>query len=177
MTELDQPCRPAKLAPFLLCTVSCAAVACGSSASDSNPGGNGSTPAARSSAASPIDACAMVPAQDIAALLGTTVHGHSWATRPDMGECKWENPATNESVSLEIGNPGTAPNNTLPPSDPAYGFKPGPDGMLYMGGGTVRFAAGDRANTVQVAALKLSADEANAAAVDLARKVAPKVPS
>lgn len=90
---------------------------------------------------------------------------------------QWESPRTYESISLEIGNPGTAPNNTLPPADPVYGFTPGPDGMFYVGGGQVRFAAGDRANTVQVAALKLSADEANAATVDLARKVAPKVRS
>lgn len=119
----------------------------------------------------------MVPAPDIAALLGTTVRGQSSPTRPDMGNCKWENRETYESASLEIGNPGTAPNNTLPPVDPVYGFTPGPDGMRYMGSGQVGFAAGDRSNTVQVAVLRLSADEANATAVDLARKVAPKVPS
>jgi hypothetical protein len=94
-----------------------------------------------------------------------------------MGQCKWENPTTYESVSLEISNPGTAPNNVLPPVDPAFSFTPGPDGMRFIGSGQVEFAAGNRSNTVQVAVTKMSADEANAAAVDLARKVGPKVPS
>jgi hypothetical protein len=49
--------------------------------------------------------------------------------------------------------------------------------MRFIGSGQVEFAAGNRSNTVQVAVTKMSADEANAAAVDLARKVGPKVPS
>jgi len=48
--------------------------------------------------------------------------------------------------------------------------------MRYLGSGTVEFAAGNRSNTVQVAVLKLSADQANSAAVDLARKIAPQGP-
>ncbi|UVO12052.1 hypothetical protein NM962_19460 [Mycobacterium sp. SVM_VP21] len=172
MTELDEPCRPTELLPFLLCAVLFGTVACGSGANDSAPSRNASTPAGTA-----IDACAMVPAQDITALLGTTVHGKSSSIRADMGECTWENGETYESVSLEIGNPGTAPNNTLPPVDPVYGFTSGPYGTRYMGSGQVGFAAGDRSNTVQVAVLRLSAAEANAAAVDLARKIAPKVPS
>ena len=48
--------------------------------------------------------------------------------------------------------------------------------MRYLGSGAVEFAAGDRTNTVQVAVLRMSADQANAAAVNLARKVAPMVP-
>lgn len=173
MSSLAHPRRPAKSAPFLLCAVLSASVACGPGAGDSDPGGNAST----SAAAARIDACAMIPAQDIATLLGAAVQGMSSSTRADMGDCKWENRGTYESVSLEIGNPGTAPDNTLPPVDPAYGFTPGPDGMRYMGSGQVGFPAGGRSNTVQVAVLRLSADETNAAAVDLARKVAPKVPS
>ncbi|QZA05842.1 hypothetical protein K3U94_12170 [Mycolicibacter heraklionensis] len=178
MVELDKP-GAARLVPLLLCSVLCGAVACGSGARDSDAGKRDSKPDRNvsSAAAAPIDACAMVPAQDIAALLGTTVQGKSTSIRPDMGECTWENRETYESVSLEIGNPGTAPNNTLPPVDPVYGFTPGPDGMRYMGSGQVGFAAGDRSNTVQVAVLRLSAEEANAAAVDLAHKIAPKVPS
>lgn len=54
---------------------------------------------------------------------------------------------------------------------------PGPDGMRYLGGGQVEFPAGNRSNTVQVAVLKLSADDAKAAAVDLARKIGPKIPA
>jgi len=175
MSELHEPIRVARLAAAAACAALCA-VACGSHDSDNKPGANASAPA-KFVASAPIDACAMVSADDITALLGTSAPGQSTSTRPDMGGCKWDNRETDESVSLEIGNPGTAPNNTLPPVDPAYGFTPGPDGMRYMGGGQVGFAAGDRSNTVQVAVLRLSRDDANAAAVDLARKVAPKVPT
>lgn len=125
-----------------------------------------------------IDACSMLSPQDISDVLGITVPGKSTNKEPDMGNCAWENPATEESVSIEIGNPGTARNNTLPP--PEAGFPdpttPGPDGMRLMGGGQVEFAAGNRSNTVQVAMLKLSPDQANSAAIDLARKITPKVP-
>lgn len=48
--------------------------------------------------------------------------------------------------------------------------------MRLMGGGQVEFAAGNRVNTVQVAVLKLSPDQANSAAINLARKIAPQVP-
>ena len=83
-----------------------------------------------------------------------------------------------ESVSLTISNPGTARNNKLPVPQPGFPDPgtPGPDGMRYLGGGMVEFAAGDRTNTVQVAVLRLSKDQADAAAVNLARKVAPMVP-
>ncbi len=39
------------------------------------------------------------------------------------------------------------------------------------------FAAGNRVNTVQVAVLKLSPDQANSAAINLAKKIAPQVPN
>lgn len=95
-----------------------------------------------------------------------------------MGGCTWLNTSNEESITLEIGMPGTALHDTLPP--PEAGFpnpgKAGPDGMRLLGGGMVEFAAGNRDNTLQVAVLKLSADQANSAAIDLARKVAPQVP-
>ncbi|MCV7100816.1 hypothetical protein [Mycobacterium palustre] len=120
----------------------------------------------------------MVAPQDISSLLGVSVTGVSTGKTAQMGDCTWTNPATEESVSLTISNPGTAADNKLPA--PPSGFPlpngPGPDGMRYLGGGQVEFAAGNRSNTVQVAVLRLSPSQANAAAVDLARKIAPKVP-
>jgi hypothetical protein len=142
-------------------------------------GANQSAPASGASgttgAAKPIDACSMLSPQDISGLLGVTVQGKSTGKNPQMGDCSWENPSNFESISLQISNPGTAPNNTLPKSEPVPS-KPGPDGMRLMGGGMVEFAAGDRLNTVQVAVLRLSPDQANAAAIDLARKISPQVP-
>jgi hypothetical protein len=154
--------------------LSCTAVGCQSR------GANQSAPASGASgttgAAKPIDACSMPSPQDISALLGVTVQGKSTGKDPQMGDCSWENPSTLESISLQISNPGTARNNTLPPPGFPNPSKPGPDGMRLMGGGTVEFAAGNRVNTVQVAVLRLSPDQANSAAIDLARKISPRVP-
>ncbi|WP_163676829.1 hypothetical protein [Mycobacterium seoulense] len=155
--------------------------ACGSNATtatSSGPGGSQSAVAASPHNGKRIDACSMISPQDVSSLLGVSVAGVSTGKEPDMGDCTWTNTSTEESVSLTISNPGTALNNRLPP--PAPGFPdptvPGPDGMRYLGGGGVEFAAGDRTNTVQVAVLRLSAGEANAAAVNLARKITPLVP-
>lgn len=157
----------------------CAVAGC-QSHSASQPA-NQSAPASSGSAAPQstkrIDACAMLSPQDISGVLGVTVEGKSTGKDPKMGDCSWENPSNLESVTLEISNPGTAPNNKLPaPSFPDVS-KPGPDGMRLMGGGKVKFAAGNRVNTVQVAVLKLSPDQANSAAVNLAKKIAPQVPN
>jgi hypothetical protein len=161
----------------LVIALACALVACGSKSSDGKAGESPAASAQSSASAAPIDACSLLSADDISALLGTTVQGKSTSINPQIADCKWENPANYESVSLEISNPGTAPNNTLPPADPVMGYTPAPDGMRYIGSGQVEFPAGNRSNTVQVAVLKMSADEANAAAVGLARKVGPKIPS
>ena len=157
--------------------LSCAAVGCQShTANQTAPasGASGTTGAAKR-----IDACSMLSPQDISKVLGVTVQGKSTGKDPQMGDCSWENPSTLESITLQISNPGTARNNTLPA--PQAGIpnlsKPGPDGMRLMGGGTVEFAAGNRVNTVQVAVLKLSSDQANSAAIDLARKISPQVPN
>jgi hypothetical protein len=157
----------------------CCAAGC---QSQSGPGGAGPPPGSKASGAAqtanPIDACSMLSPQDISALLGVTVQGTSTNKDPEMADCTWENPSTQESVSVQISNPGTARNNTLPA--PEHGFPdpttPGPDGMRFMGGGGVEFAAGNRSNTVQVAVLRLSVDQANSAAVELARKITPQVP-
>lgn len=165
----------------LVMVAGCAVASCQShagTASGQQGGSAGAAPSERATA-KPIDACSMLSPQDISGLLGVTVQGTSTGKDPQMGDCSWENPATMESISLQISNPGTARNNTLPP--PEAGFpepsKPGPDGMRLLGGGQVEFAAGNRVNTVQVAVLKLSSDQANSAAIDLARKISPRVPT
>jgi hypothetical protein len=48
--------------------------------------------------------------------------------------------------------------------------------MRFLGSGVVEFAAGGRSNTVQVAVPSMAGDEANAAAVELARKIGPQIP-
>ena len=169
--------RPRHIA-VALTALCCAAGGC-ASGHQSNP--DGATPGVShtpaSAPAAHIDGCALVSQQDIANLLGTTVAGQPTGSDPDAPGCKWDNPANDESISLQIGNHGTAPNNTLPTAEPGLEGTPGPDGMRFLGGGQVEFAAGERSNTVQVAVLRLSADDANAAAADLARKMTPKIPA
>jgi hypothetical protein len=142
-------------------------------------GGKSPAPATSSTApVSPsgaIDACKLIGPDDIAKLLGNPVDGRPLG---NAVACTWENKETYESVTLEIGNPGTAVNNTLAPPDPALGDvgTPGPDGMRMLASGMVEFPAGGRSNTVQVAVLSLMGDAADSAAIDLARKVGPQLP-
>jgi hypothetical protein len=166
------------IVPVALC---CAVSGCASSAPVSTPGGSVSSPSAAAAApqsGSRVDACSMVSPQEISSLLGVSVAGVSTVKDPGRGDCSWTNASTDESVCLRIGNSGAALNNTLPAPEPGFPdpTTPGPDGMRYLGNGGVKFAAGGRVDTVQVAVLRLSADQANAAAVTLAREIAPQVP-
>ena len=81
-------------------------------------------------------------------------------------------------MSIEIGAPNTAVNGTLPPPEPGFPEvgTPGPDGTRFLGSGLVEFAAGGRSNTAQVAVLSMSPEEANAAAVELSKKIGPQLP-
>lgn len=51
----------------------------------------------------------------------------------------------------------------------------GPDGMRFLGSGSVEFAADKRSNTVQVAVLSMLGEQANNAAVDLARQISAQL--
>jgi hypothetical protein len=187
LPEVDGRCartggRVGMIAPRRL-MVAAVALCCAVAGCQSRTGPSSTRPAPGSQASgaaqtvNPIDACSMLSSQDISALLGVAVQGKSTNKDPEMGDCAWENPSTQESVSVHISNPGTAPNNILPPPEPGFPdpTTPGPDGMRFMGSGMVAFAAGNRSNTVQVAVLRITADQANSAAVDLARKITPQV--
>jgi hypothetical protein len=166
--------RPGVAAAVLALSVCASGVACGS-----GDGSGEKAPSSNSARAADgtIDACALVPAEDIAALMGAPTIGEATGDNPEMPGCIWENVDTFESVSVEIGNPNTAANDTLPPPDPAFGepTRPGPDGMRYLGNGVVEFAADGRANTVQVAVNTLRGEEADNAAVDLARQISSQL--
>ena len=129
-------------------------------------------------AGSAIDACKLISAEDIAKLMGSPVAGRPLGADPQTPACTWENKDTYESVTLEIGNPGTAVNGTLAPPEPGFpdAGTPRPDGMRILASGMVEFPAGGRSNTVQVAVLSLLGDAADNAAIDLARKVGPQLP-
>jgi len=142
-------------------------------ADDSNTQSSGPPPPG-----TPVDACKLVSPGDITTLLGKPIEGKSIGASPDAPACTWENRDTYESVTVEIGNPGTAVNGTLPPPEPGFPEvgTPGPDGMRFLASGMVEFPAGGRSNTVQVAVLALMGADADNAAVDLARKIGPQLP-
>lgn len=155
----------------------CAFAGCSSSPVEDSPAPMSSGPAG----ATQLDACALIPASDIQRLLGTAVPGtqHNNAL---VSECVWTDKETENSVTLHVGNAGTAPGNKLADhSDigmpPGMMGKPGPDGMRLEGSGTVVFPAGNRENFVQVAVLEMvQAGTAEAAGIELAKKVAPQIP-
>lgn len=161
---------------FVVLAAGLALTGCGQ---DETPATDGSAPTSEAPAAAgdALDACTLISADDIAKLLGKPVEGRSIGN-PEMPACTWENRDTYESVTLEIGNPGTAANGVLPPPEPGFPEvgTPGPDGMRFLASGMVEFPAGGRSNTVQVAVLSLTGPDADNAAVDLARKVAPQLP-
>jgi hypothetical protein len=134
-------------------------------------------PSGPPAAGTPIDACTLIIPGDISKLLGKPIEGKSIGG-PDTPACTWENRETYESITVEIGNPGTAVNGTLPAPEPGFPEvgTPGPDGMRFLASGMVEFPAAGRSNTVQVAVLALMGQDADNAAVDLARKIGPQLP-
>jgi hypothetical protein len=178
--------RTRALGPALLLTMLCCGVAGCASESGSGTGAvaaestASSITAAADAGATPVDACALLSAQEVATFIDATVEGKPTSNNPAAPGCSWENPDTYQSVTIDIGGPGTAPNNTLPPlGEPGFpvpASTPGPDGMRFVAG-AVEFAAGERYNSVQVATpVTMSLDESNAAGVDLARKISPQIP-
>jgi hypothetical protein len=166
------------LSLIVLAGLCCAIAGCesgGTTAVSAGDAGNSNQPPAAggSASATPIDVCSLLSADDVAPLLQTPVAGHPFGTV----SCTWKNPSTYESVSVEIGYPGTAVNNTLPPVEPGFpeAGTPGPDGMRFLATGVVEFPAAGRSNTVQVAVPRMAGDEANSAALALARKIAPQI--
>jgi hypothetical protein len=155
----------------------CAAVGCQSHSDKSGGSASGAPGSDAAVPAKPLDACSMLSPQDISGVLGTTVPGKSGTHNPRIGYCTWTNSATEDSVVVKIGDPGSAPGNTLP--TPLPGFPAGtlrPDGMRTNDLGVVEFASGNRKNSVQVAVIRLSADQRIAAGLDLVRKVSPQIP-
>lgn len=125
-----------------------------------------------------VDACALLSKEEVGALLGVTVDGVPNGIEAHTG-CVWENADTYESVSVDIGSPGTASDNTLPPlGEPGFAeieSTPGPDGTRILMG-AVEFAAGNRYNSVHVVTNAMSSDESIAAAMDLIGKIKPQIP-
>jgi hypothetical protein len=102
----------------------------------------------------PVDACALLSAAEVEALIGANDGPVS-----NGSSCMWQNNDTYFSVSIEVGNVDTAINGTLPPWEPALGpeRKVG-DNMRDINGGIV-FVAGTRDCMVQVASNRGAQDQ------------------
>lgn len=164
-------------AAILALSVCAAGAACGSEGGSDDSASSSGAASAAITPAGTIDACALIPAERITALMGTSIVGEATGDNPEMPGCIWENVDTFESVSVEIGNPDTAINGTLPPIEAGFPdpTTPGPDGMRFLGSGVVEFAADKRSNTVQVAVNTLRGEDADNAAVDLARSISSQL--
>jgi hypothetical protein len=94
-----------------------------------------------------VDACALLKPAEVQSLIGANDGGKG--TTEGRSVCTWTT-ADERSVTVDLAQPGTAPNG-LPAWDPALGpERPLPDGMRSLGGGQVEFVAGTRDCTVQV---------------------------
>jgi hypothetical protein len=140
-------------------TVSGTPAAQGAAASAAAP------PAGGAAADSPtVDGCSLLTADEVKALIGGNDGGKSGST-PGGGDCQWTNTGNEFSVSVEVSRTGTAPNDTLPTLDPAFGDpKPLGDGMREFAG-AVEFATRTRRCQVQVSTLSGDGDIKKAAAL------------
>jgi Protein of unknown function (DUF3558) len=128
--------------------------------------GGGSGPA--------FDACSLVPAADVQALIGANDGGVAADPVGTGGNCVWTNKDNEYSVSVDIGATDTAING-LPELDPALGTaEPLEDGMRYFAG-AVEFEAKGRSCSVQVATNNTADGGDKGAAVELAKKVKSRV--
>lgn len=137
--------------------------------------GTASSPASAAQEASstePLDACALLPADQVEELIGPHDGGTpSSAPNSNGGSCVWENPDNYYSVSIDCGQTGTAVNG-LPEWEPALGpERPLPDEMREFGAnsGSVQFVADTRDCLTQV--VRSSSGGDLDAAIVLARQI------
>ncbi|WFE25927.1 hypothetical protein O7623_21520 [Solwaraspora sp. WMMD791] len=134
-----------------------ATAACGGT-DPATPPADGQPPAAGAEPddVPPIDACTLLATDEITPLIGDHDGGVP-SGGPAGSACTWENPDTYHSVTVSIGDWGTAVDGQLPESP--YGeTEPGPDGIRFAAGGIAEFAVADRASEIQITARDLDRD-------------------
>ena len=141
-----------------LCVVAVAVAACSTSVTGT-PAPDGAAPArppgaaARAPPSTPASCSSPTRCQE---LIGANDGGKGAPGEHSI--CTWTT-ADELSVTVDVGQPGTAVNG-LPAWDPALGpEKPLPDGMRSLCGGQVEFVAGTRDCAVQVVTDPTSKDD------------------
>jgi len=140
-----------------LCVVAVALAGCSTTVTGS-PAAEGAAPAAAGSdgAGAPVDACKLLEPAEVQQLIGANDGGKGHPG--EASTCTWKT-ADELSVTVDVGQSGTAING-LPAWDPALGpEKPLPDGMRSLSGGQVQFVAGTRDCAVQVVTDPFSKDD------------------
>ncbi len=132
------------------------AAACSSDNSASAPAATGRPAAARTASQSgkkkpAVDACTLLQKDEIEGIIGRNSGGHVGA---GVGEsvCEWDNETNYHSVTVSLGNQGTAPGGKItvdkvPGAGPA---EAGPDGISFASDNTGTFAIADRECYIQV---------------------------
>lgn len=121
----------------------------------------------------PIDGCGLLTAAEVSDLIGDNDGGRPSGISTAGGGCLWENSTNYYSVSVEIGNPGSAPGGTIPPWLPELGEERKVGDDMRDINGAIEFAAGDRDSTVQVSTTDAAADRQ--AALDLIPKIRERI--
>jgi hypothetical protein len=167
-----------------LCALSLAAVLAGcassgsakSSSTPTNAASGPSTSAASSAGGgAKIEACSLVSDAEAKSVLAEAVTKKGPGGGPGESVCEWDT-ATEHSITVSVGSPGTAPGDKLT-LDPALG-KADPvaalNGKGFYVAGQVDFAAGNRDNYIQVVTVAGDADRGKAEqlAVELTPKIA-----
>lgn len=126
-------------------------VGCASGSTGGSPGvagAAGDTPGAAVGAAAPaagVDPCSLLTADEIHEVIGDNSGPKSVS-----GTCSWENTDDYHSVTLEIGDHGTAVGGQLREPLPGAATAPGPDGIRFSSGNLAEFVIGDRSCSIQV---------------------------
>lgn len=110
----------------------------------------------------PIDGCALLSTAEVSDLIGANDGGRPSGISTAGGGCMWENKTTYHSVTVEVGNPGSAPGGVLPTWEPMLGEERKVGTDMRDINGAIEFAAGDRDCTVQVSTTDADADRASA---------------
>ncbi|MDG4832035.1 hypothetical protein O7627_22395 [Solwaraspora sp. WMMD1047] len=126
------------------------AAACGSPAADDDPPAAGAgTTAAADAPAEPVDVCALLTPDEVDPVIGANDGGRR-SDGDDGGSCVWENPETYHSITVSIGDAGTAASGELPAESDYGTTEPGPDGIRFAPGNIAEFVAGNRSCELQV---------------------------
>jgi hypothetical protein len=147
-----------RIAALLVAAVAAVAVAACSTSVTGSPAPEGAAPAAAGSGGegATVDACTLLEPEEVQELIGENDGGKG--TPGEASICTWKT-ADELSVTVDVGQAGTAVNG-LPAWEPALGpEKPLPDGMRSLSGGQVQFVAGTRDCAVQVVTDPFSKDD------------------